>query len=189
MTCGPNPSPEAVTRGTYPWFRPGRPARARWVRHTAGMTNPVSVTREIAASPERVWAMVTDLPRMGEWSPENQGGVWTGGAAGPAVGARFKGKNRNGRRSWSTSVKVTVCDSPRTFSFALMALGKNWCDWVYDIEPTATGCAVTHSWVDHRGKFAGVIGGVISGVPDRATHNRGNMEVTLENLARAAAQE
>ena len=70
-----------------------------------------------------------------------------------------------------------------------MALGENWCDWVYDIEPTATGCRVTHSWVDHRGKLAGVIGGVISGVPDRSTHNRRNMEVTLENLARAAAQE
>ena len=153
------------------------------------MSNTVSVTREIAAPPERVWAMVTDLPRMGEWSPENQGGVWAGGATGPVVGARFKGKNRNGRRSWSTAVKVTVCDAPRSFSFALMALGKNWCDWVYDIEPTSQGCRVTHSWVDHRGKSAGFLGKLISGVADRASHNRRNMEVTLENLAVAAVQD
>ena len=38
------------------------------------MTYAVSVVREVAASPEKVWALVTDLPRMGEWSPENQGG-------------------------------------------------------------------------------------------------------------------
>ena len=44
------------------------------------MTYPVSVTRDIAASPEKVWALVTDLPRMGEWSPENQGGTWSASA-------------------------------------------------------------------------------------------------------------
>jgi len=25
---------------------------------------------EIAASPERVWSLVTDLPRMASWSPQ-----------------------------------------------------------------------------------------------------------------------
>ncbi|MSZ72613.1 MAG: hypothetical protein F2716_09825, partial [Actinobacteria bacterium] len=37
---------------------------------------PVSVTREISVAPEKIWAMVSDLPRMGEWSPENRGGEW-----------------------------------------------------------------------------------------------------------------
>jgi hypothetical protein len=81
---------------------------------------------------------------------------------------------------------VTVLDVPRKFSFALMALGKNWCDWVFEIEPTATGCRVTHSWIDHRGKAAGVLGRVITGVADRSSHNRRNMETTLGNLERAA---
>ena len=116
------------------------------------MTTPVSVSVEINAPVEKVWAMVTDLPRMGEWSPENQGGEWADGATGPAVGATFKGKNGNGKKNWSTSVKVNAVDAPRKFSFGLMVFGKNWCDWVYEIEPTATGCRVTHSWVDHRGK-------------------------------------
>lgn len=151
-----------------------------------GMAETVSVTCEIPAPAEKVWAMVTDLPKMGAWSPENLGGTWSGGATGPAVGARFKGKNRNGRRSWSTSVEVTVFEPPRRFSFALMALGKNWCDWVYEVEPTPDGCRVTHSWVDHRGALAGSLGRVISGVADRASHNRRNMEATLENLRRAA---
>jgi uncharacterized protein YndB with AHSA1/START domain len=147
---------------------------------------PVSVTRDIAASPEKIWEMVTDLPRMGEWSPENQGGSWAKGATGPAVGATFRGRNKNGKKVWSTSVKVNACDAPRRFSFGLMVGGKNWCDWVYDIEPTATGSRVTHSWVDHRSKFSQKLGKWVSGVADRAAHNKANMEVTMDNLAKAA---
>lgn len=147
---------------------------------------PVSVTRDIAASPEKIWALVTDLPRMGEWSPENKGGEWIKGASGAAVGAQFKGHNSNGKKSWSTLVKVNACDVPKKFSFGLMVFGKNWCDWVYEIEPTSAGCRVTHSWVDHRGWLASKLGGAVSGVSDRASHNRRNMEVTLDNLVKAA---
>ena len=150
------------------------------------MTTPVSVSRDIAAPVEKVWSMVTDLPRMGEWSPENQGGSWSGGASGPAVGAEFKGRNSNGKRQWSTSVRVNEYDAPRKFSFGLMLLGRNWCDWVWEVEPTAAGCCVTHSWIDHRNGFAVWLGKVASGVADRASHNRANMEVTLQNLAKAA---
>ena len=149
-------------------------------------TSVVSVSAKVNAPAEKVWAMVTDLPRMGEWSPENQGGTWAKGATGPAVGAVFKGRNKNGKRSWSTSVRVNACDAPRKFSFGLMVFGKNWCDWVYEIEPDGAGCTVTHSWVDHRGKSGSVLGKWVSGVADRAQHNKRNMEATLANLARAA---
>ena len=149
------------------------------------MTTPVSVSREIAASVDTVWALVTDLPRMGEWSPENKGGEWVKGATGPAVGAKFKGRNSNGKKSWSTMVEVNHFDPPRKFSFGLMVFGKNWCDWVYEVEPTATGCRVTHSWIDHRSGLTTKLGKIVSGVADRASHNRRNMEVTLDNLVRA----
>ena len=151
-------------------------------------TTSVSVSVDINAPADKVWSMVTDLPRMGEWSPENQGGEWAKGATGAAVGAVFKGTNKNGKKQWSTSVKVNQCDAPRKFSFGLMLLGKNWCDWIYEIEPTATGCRVTHSWVDHRTPLAGTLGKWASGVVDRATHNKANMEVTLANLKKAAEQ-
>ena len=78
---------------------------------------------------------------MGEWSPENQGGEWVKGATGPAVGAKFKGRNSNGKRSWSTIVEVNHVDAPRKFSFGLMVFGKNWGDWVYEIEPPPTDVA------------------------------------------------
>ena len=49
------------------------------------MAHHVEVTKVIAAAPERVYELVSDLPRMGEWSPENTGGTWIKGAKGPAV--------------------------------------------------------------------------------------------------------
>lgn len=148
----------------------------------------VSVARDVAASPEKVWSLVTDLPRMGEWSPENQGGEWIKGATGAAVGARFKGRNSNGKKSWSTVVKVNACDAPRKFAFGLMVFGKNWCDWVYEIEPIASGSRVTHSWIDHRGRVGAFLGKLVSGVADRSEHNLRNMEGTLDTLAKAVAE-
>jgi uncharacterized protein YndB with AHSA1/START domain len=143
----------------------------------------VVVSKEISASPDAVWALVSDLTRMGEWSPENQGGEWVKGATGPAVGAQFKGRNSNGKRSWSTTVKVVEFDPPRKFSFSLMVGRSAWCDWVWEVAPSGHGTLVTHSWVDRRSKFANWLGGKVSGVTDRAGHNRANMERTLEALA------
>ncbi|MEC9035098.1 MAG: SRPBCC family protein, partial [Actinomycetota bacterium] len=61
------------------------------------MSEPVKVTKHINASPEAVWNLVTDLTRMGDWSPENKGGNWVKGATGAEVGAKFKGVNSNGK--------------------------------------------------------------------------------------------
>jgi len=145
----------------------------------------VSVSRDVASTPEAMWRLVTDLPRMGEWSPENRGGEWIN-AKGPAVGVRFKGRNKNGKRSWSTTVEVIRCDEPRVFAFSLLVGKSKWCDWVYEIEPTSTGVRITHSWIDHRSAFTSWLGGVVSGVKDRASHNAANMEKTLDALVRAA---
>ena len=150
----------------------------------AGST--VTVTREVSAPADHVWAMVTDLARMGEWSPENRGGTWIKGATGPAVGAWFKGRNSNGKKSWSTVVRVSTFDEPRDFVFSLIVFGKPWCDWSWRVEPTPTGSIVTHGWADRRGAVAVRLGKLVSGVADRATHNRANMEATLEALAGAA---
>ncbi len=147
------------------------------------MTESVSVSREMAAPPEEVWALVSDLTRMGEWSPEAKGGRWAGGVDGPAVGAVFKGRNRNGRYRWPTNVAVIECDPPRRFAFRLNIPFMGGCDWVYDIERTGEGCRVTESWVDFRKRSLVVVGRILSGVSDRATHNRAGMEQTLDRLA------
>ena len=150
------------------------------------MPATVSVTREIAAPADRVWALVSDLARMGEWSPENTGGRWTRGATGPAVGARFRGSNANGWRRWRTDAVVTRCDPGACFEFDVSAFGLSVARWTYDLESTGSGCRVTESFTDTRGRIARTLGGPVSGVTDRPNHNRDGMEQTLANLAVAA---
>jgi len=150
------------------------------------MTDQVVVTREIAAPAETVWTLVSDLPRMGDWSPENRGGQWVRGATGPAPGARFKGENRNGDKSWSTDVKVIDAVPGRRFSFLVTVGPVKIALWEYDIEETPDGCRVTETWTDRRGWLAKKAGGRASGVSNRVEHNRDGMERTLARLDAAA---
>ena len=76
-------------------------------------------------------------------------------------------------------------DPPKRMAFALMVGRSAWCDWVWEVAPSANGCTVTHSWIDRRSKLANWLGGKVSGVTDRAAHNRANMERTIDALAEA----
>jgi uncharacterized protein YndB with AHSA1/START domain len=150
------------------------------------MPESVSVTTEIAAPPEKVYAMVADLTRMGEWSPENTGATWLGGATGAAPGARFKATNSAGKKEWSTTGAIVEAVPGRVLSFRVTAVGAKVALWAYRFEATDGGCAVTESWVDERNAFIKFMGKPVSGVADRATHNRAGMEETLRNLKAAA---
>jgi uncharacterized protein YndB with AHSA1/START domain len=151
------------------------------------MTNQVSVTVEIDAPAERVFAMVSDVTRMCEWSPENESAKWLGGATGPQPGARFRGTNRNGKKKWNTVAKIDRLEPGRAFSFHVSATGLKVAEWRYELEPTARGgCRVTETWIDERGRIVKVMGKAVSGVDDRAAHNRAGIEQTLQNLKAAA---
>lgn len=146
----------------------------------------VTVEREMAAPAERVWALVSDVTRMGEWSPEATGAEWLGEASGPAVGARFKGRNQRGRRRWSTVAEVVECDPGAAFAFDVRLGPLRVARWGYRIEPTDGGCRVEERWEDQRGVIVKIAGPLGTGVVDRATHNRETMTATLDNLAEAA---
>jgi len=147
----------------------------------------VELTKVIAASPERLYALVSDLPRMGEWSPENDGGKWLHGATGPAVGAKFKGRNSRGRRKWSTLATVVTADPGREFSFEVTSAGLKVAQWGYRLSPAEGGTEVTEYWTDHRSPIVAKLTGLVVGVPDRVSHNRQGIEQTLERLAAAAS--
>jgi uncharacterized protein YndB with AHSA1/START domain len=149
------------------------------------MAESVSSTIHIAAPAEKIWAMVTDLPRMAEWSPENTGGTWAGGATGAALGARFKGTNANGKRTWRTATKVTACDAPTYFAFDTMVGPKSFSRWSYRITPSADGCDVTEQWDDKRGAFK-PLSTLATGVKDRVGFTKTSIETTLANLKAAA---
>jgi uncharacterized protein YndB with AHSA1/START domain len=149
------------------------------------MTPDVEVSREIAASPAAVYAAITDVTRMGEWSPETHAAQWNEGVDGPAVGATFTGHNRAGDNEWSTEATIVELAENGRFFFDCAAGDFVFAKWGYVIEPTDAGCRVTEYSQnlipeEMRDAAAG-----ISGVTDRTTHNRGTMETTLDRLAAA----
>src|SRR6185503_928681 len=77
-----------------------------------------TVDRYIEASPEALYDLIADVTRTPERTPDIVRCEWLVGATGPAVGARFKSTNRQGRGpNWSNKPVVTVADPGVEFSF------------------------------------------------------------------------
>ena len=108
-----------------------------------GMHREVSI--DINASPEAVYDLVSDLPRMGEWSPENIGGEWQDGGSGE-VGDRYIGHNKAGDRSWSVPVMITIADRGKCFEFVTRPDEGPYVRWAYRLELSGSGTQVTEVW-------------------------------------------
>lgn len=107
-----------------------------------------SSTLHMAAAPEKIWALVSDVTRIGEFSPETLEGQWLNGATGPAAGVRFRGHvKRNGRPPmYWTTCEVVACDSPREFAFAVLVRDKAVNTWRYVLVAADGGTDVTESF-------------------------------------------
>jgi len=153
---------------------------------TDGTTLSRSTT--VAAPPERVWALVSDLPRMGDYSPEAVGGSWARGD-GPAVGAVFRGRNGRGLRRWSTRSTVVRCVPGREFAFEVSAAGRVAAEWAYDVQPEGSGCRLTETWTDRRTGLMAVLGKVVTGVADRSAFTASSIEQTLARVKERAERQ
>lgn len=105
---------------------------------------------DIESAPEKVFAIITDLPAMGRLSPENEGGKWIDGASGPHVGARFSGVNSRAGDAWSTVANVKVFSPPKSFAFDISWHRMPISRWAYQVEIIVGGCRVTETWTDRR---------------------------------------
>ena len=151
------------------------------------MTVSGSASVTVRAEPERLWAMVADVTRMAQWSPETERAEWLDGA-GPAVGARFKGYNRRGRARWSTVCEVIEADPGRTFSFAVGGAAKPETVWRYRFDRTDEGVHVTESFelVKPLGSLSRVVTRLTTGVRDRRADLEDGVRATLVALKEAA---
>ncbi len=107
-----------------------------------------SVVVRIDAPVEAVWELVSDVTRIGEFSPETLDAEWLDGADGPEVGARFRGhvkRNGKGPMYWSTC-EVTDCVPNKSFGFAVLMGGKPANNWRYELEAVGDSTDVTESF-------------------------------------------
>jgi uncharacterized protein YndB with AHSA1/START domain len=95
---------------------------------------------EIAAPPATVWGIVSDLRRMGEWSPQCVRMTVLGRDVG--VGTRTLNLNRDGWKRWPTTSRVVVFEPEQTLAFRVPV---NRTVWTYELEPTATGTLLIES--------------------------------------------
>lgn len=148
-----------------------------------------AVTVDIAAPPERVYALVSDITRMGEWSPECIRCSWTKGATGPAVGARFKATNKGGRGpAWFNTPKVTAAEPGREFAFNRSGPGIGSYTWRFAMEPIASGTRLTESFDAERplGQLMTWLTEKWTGSSDRDADLHVGMTTTLERVKAAA---
>ncbi|HEX7739823.1 MAG TPA: SRPBCC family protein [Marmoricola sp.] len=141
-----------------------------------------SVTVHMAASPEAVWDLVSDVTRIGEFSPETFEAKWTRGATGPEVGAYFKGhvkRNGVGPIYW-TLCRVSQCVPGEVFGFDVVMNDKPMNTWTYRITPTDDGCDVTESFELAPNPFFKVYWKLLGWA--RGKTNTDGMRQTLERI-------
>jgi ligand-binding SRPBCC domain-containing protein len=144
----------------------------------------VEASIEIAAPPEAVYKLVSNVAGMGRFSPECTGARLRDPRRPLTVGDRFTGHNRkNALRRWSTYCTVTAAEPGSEFSFTSGAIGLPIATWRYRLEPLVNGgTRVIETWDDNRGRLMRAIAVVVSGIRDRATHNHKGMQTTLRRM-------
>jgi len=118
-------------------------SRAVTARHTVRMGNPQHADSiVIARSSEDLYDMVSDVTRMGEWSPICKACWWDDDDS-PRVGAWFTGRNELPERTWETRSEVVAADRGREFAFIV---GGSYVRWGYTFTPVDNGTQVTETW-------------------------------------------
>jgi uncharacterized protein YndB with AHSA1/START domain len=141
---------------------------------------PISATVEIAAAPEVVWEVVSDLARMPEFSPELRKAFVVGR---PGVGANIIGINRRKAVVWPTTSKVVRWEPGRAVAWKTRESGATW---IYELEPTADGTAVTGRRVLPKFTLGtSLLGPVIGGAAGHDVELADGIRTTLERIRSA----
>ena len=153
----------------------------------------VQVEVEIDAPSDIVWALVTDPARMGDFSPECEGGSWIDDADGPGVGARFTAGNRREARQWETTSTVVQCEPGRVFGWAVGDPSNASATWRYQFHPRRGGGTRLVESAE-IGPGPSGLSAAVAEAPDkeeamianRTDEHRRNMEATLAAIKAAA---
>lgn len=136
----------------------------------------------VDATPEEVYDLVSDISRMGEWSPETYKAHWLGNADHAQTGARFRGWNRMGPVRWFTDPIVECAERGKEFCFTTTLFGRGrMTTWTFRMHPAAGGGTdLEESWEE----VGGLLGRLLP-APRKDQLQRG-MEATLQRIKAAA---
>jgi hypothetical protein len=99
----------------------------------------------VNAGADQLYALVADVTRMGEWSPQCRACWWDEGG-GPTVGAYFTGRNETAERTWETRSRVVAAEPGREFAWVV---NDGWVRWGFTLAPVddpVGGTRLTESW-------------------------------------------
>lgn len=136
----------------------------------------------VAASPDRVYELVSDVSAIGRWSPNATGVAYDAGD-GPWAGAWFSGRNRRDGKEWTTRSQVERAEPATEFSFVVDGLVR----WGWTLLPSGKGTVVQQSW--RLLQLDPVLGGTLDELAALRDYMADSAERTLASLARWIAEE
>jgi len=153
----------------------------------------VTVEVDIAASPERVWDLVSDINISARFSNELQGAEWVD-SDGPREGASFIGHNKRTdvNREWDTTSWVVACDPPLVFAWNVNDRDEPSAQWRFELEKIPGGTRLRQRLV--IGPSLSATGHAMKDNPDQAEQilasrqeqHRGNMALNLNGIKETA---
>jgi uncharacterized protein YndB with AHSA1/START domain len=159
------------------------------MRYADSPTTEVDVL--VHAPIERIWELVTDIELPAQFSTEFQGAEWID--AGPAVAARFKGRNQHpAGGTWETTSIVTRYDPPTVFEWAVGEAEHPSATWRFELAPKEGAIRLTQ-WCQIGPGPSGLTPAIVA-MPDkeerivarRLDEFRASMRATVEGIKQLA---
>lgn len=97
----------------------------------------------VAATPEAIYDLVSDITRTGEWSPVCTSCWWDDGAEPGKVGSWFTGHNELPERTWETRSQVVAADRGHEFAWIV---GGTFVRWGFTVAADGETTRLTESW-------------------------------------------
>ncbi len=157
------------------------------MKYADGPTVEVSV--DVAAEPDALWPLITDIELPARFSGELMGAKWIDPDVAPGLGARFVGRNQHPYvGEWETTSTVVASEPGRVFSWAVSDPDTPAATWKFELTPAGEGTRLTQ-WV-RLGPGPSGLTPAIESMPDREddiiarrlAEHRENMTATLEGI-------
>ena len=153
----------------------------------------VTVEIDIAATPEIVWELVSDINISARFSTEFQGADWVD-SDGPREGASFVGRNERSDvdRKWETTSWVVACEAPKVFAWNVNDRDEPSAQWGFELEKIPGGTRLRQRFI--LGRRLSATGHAMVANPEKAAqilarrqeHHKGNMMLNLQGIKEIA---